>query len=296
MRKTLLIILSATWFLSCEKPSPDSQPENRAEFNTILALRDTTLPNGISYNEIYSLSEEGTNVYRVSTLGSQIPSPLAEPHWGPGGKIIFGSHHESVNQMVYSMNTDGSGVTRLTDGNDYHFELNVSLTSGRILYRNSDAIRSRKLDGTDEKTLTTAFVHFPSWHPDGQRVIYASDAFLNGPGWNNIFIANYDGTNTHQITHTANRVYAYPYVSPNGKLLSYMVGRKIYVANIDGTVESLLDTQYEPVYRLRGWTSDSKQLLVDGDGGHFFYLLKADGTGLKKVGSAGVRFYSLSIK
>jgi Tol biopolymer transport system component len=296
MRIILLTIFTSTWLLSCEKPKLETPAVETPDLNTIVVLHDTTPPNGVNYNEIFTLSEDGTNAKRISRFGPQLRFPLAEPCWGPNGKIIFLSRHERPNYMIYSMNVDGSDVKRLTDGDDYHGNLDVSRTSGRILYTISGDIHSIKVDGTDETTFSTDFIQIATWHPDGQRIVYASEAFICGQRSNNIFIANYDGTDSQQLTHTNDRVYSYSYVSPDGKLLSYMIDNKIYVSNFDGTGEYVLSTQNEPVYRIKGWTGDSKQLLIQGDGSYLFYLLRIDGTGINRIGSTDKMFSSPSIK
>ena len=70
-----------------------------------------------------------------------------DPDWSPdGGRIAFSSYRDG-NREIYVMNSDGSGVTRLTD---------------RFLW--STKWRRGTLDYADE----------PDWSPDGRRIAFRS--------------------------------------------------------------------------------------------------------------------------
>lgn len=296
MHKIIAVAGLIILLLSCEKQASESKSNNPGMNNTILALHDTILQNGSSYSEIYSISQEGTNAQRLTTLGESPNFFLKEPCWGPDGKIYFTSRHEQPDYMVYAMNSDGSDIKRITTSDDYYGELSVSIAGKRIVYRHKNAIRSSKLDGTDEKTVTTDFIHYPSWHPDGKRIIFASDAFVSGPGWNNIYLINYDGSGVQQLTSTQDKVYAYPLVSPDATKISYMIDGKVYIANIDGSDAQNLNVQNTLINRIKGWTSDGQYLLALGEHIYSFYLIKANGGGLKQVTTISASFYSPAIK
>jgi TolB protein len=54
-------------------------------------------------------------------------------------------------------------------------------------------------DGSDTVQLTTDASNsaYPSWSPDGSRILFESD---RGDGNANIFVMNVDGTNVVQLT------------------------------------------------------------------------------------------------
>lgn len=292
MKKGILYLCSALLLLSCNKSKEPDHPTA----NTILFYRDNS--DGRS-NDLYSISETGTGEKRITTLGATHSEFLGSPSWGPDHKIYFHSRHETPGHHIYSMNADGSGVTRITSAsNNYYGYAAASISGRRLLYQSQDlGLQTCALDGSDVKRVTTTASWDPSWHPDGRRVVYAPfPALVNNILENQIFITNYDGTSTQQVSRGGGRVYRDPFVSPDGARIAYTVGSKVYVSNMDGTGEVAISHLAGVDGSSKGWTPDGQWVLVEGYDTYTLNLVKADGTSARRIGASSQKFIDPSIR
>jgi len=126
--------------------------------------------------------------------------------WSPDGtKIVFTSKPTSddpinpVHAEIYTINPDGTGLTRLTF-NDY-----------------------------EERG--------PSWSPDGSRIVFAAGVGTHGGNNFEICVMNADGTNFVQLTDNA--VFdATPTFSPDGQKIVFHrspAPQEMWMMNADGT-------------------------------------------------------------
>jgi TolB protein len=126
--------------------------------------------------------------------------------WSPDGtKIVFTSKPTSddpinpVHAEIYTINPDGTGLTRLTF-NDY-----------------------------EERG--------PSWSPDGSRIVFAAGVGMRGGNNFEICVMNADGTNFVQLTDNA--VFdATPTFSPDGQKIVFHrspAPQEMWMMNADGT-------------------------------------------------------------
>jgi len=102
--------------------------------------------------------------------------------------------------------------------------------------------------------------HQPSWHPNGEEIIFVRKAGEVGDGITTaIWIMNSDGTNLRQLLSSGEEaVYLRPDISPDGKQITYSrapiedeetgeLGNKdIWVSNTDGTNQRRLTTNPFP--------------------------------------------------
>ena len=140
---------------------------------------------------------DGTGLKRITDN----PKYDAEPIVSPDGKrVVFGSQREG-NFDVYVMDIDGTNLRRLTDRTGYNggpwFSPDGTKIVWRAWYPETDAEKAMwrdcmeknyilavpldlwvmDADGSNKKLLlkngATNFA--PSWHPDGKRIIFASN-------------------------------------------------------------------------------------------------------------------------
>ncbi len=176
---------------------------------------------------------------------------------------------------IYVMNTDGTGLKRLTDNPEYDAEAIVSRDGSKIVFtskRNGDLdIYIMDSDGKNLKRLTDRFGYDggPWFSPDGKKIVWRAwypetedeirlwkDCMDNNyviPVPLDLWVMNIDGTEKRRILHNGATNFA-PSWHPDGK-------RIVFSSNMDN------------------WRNDIKAY------GHNFelYLINDDGTGLRRL-------------
>jgi Tol biopolymer transport system component len=199
--------------------------------------------------DIFRASPDGTLTNLTDSPGYD-----AEATIGPDGRIVFMSVRDG-DQEIYSMNGDGSDVRRLThrqgpDGGPF-----FSPDGSKIIFRGREIPDGQEFDdykrlldqglwrpgavevfvmdadGSNLKQVTDlGGANFaPFWHPDGERVIFASNHH-NPEGRNfDLFMIGLDGSGLEQITFT-DVFDGFPMFSPDGS-------RLIFASNRDAAAE-----------------------------------------------------------
>jgi Tol biopolymer transport system component len=166
-----------------------------------------------------------------------------------GRKIVFTSVRDGDLEL-YSMKIDGTGVRRLTHRVGYDGGAFFSPDGRKIVYRASypadekakaryqtmlaaNLVEPRQLDlyvmnadGSNPVQVTNnhAANFGPFFHPDGKRIIFASN--VSDPKGRNfdLYIVNLDGTGLERITF--NETFdGFPMFSPDGKHLVFASNR-----------------------------------------------------------------------
>jgi Tol biopolymer transport system component len=195
--------------------------------------------------EIYRAGADGSN----PTAITKSPGYDAEATIAPDGLVVFTSVRDG-DMEIYSMKADGSDVRRLTnrqgpDGGPF-----FSFDGTRIVFRarelgpggELDDYRALLRDGLWRPTSLELFVmdrdganlrqvtklgganFAPSWHPDGKRLIFASN--LHDPKGRNfdLYLINVDGTGLERVTF--NETFdGFPMFSPDGRKLAFASNR-----------------------------------------------------------------------
>ena len=195
--------------------------------------------------EIYRAKADGSGLTNLT----KSPGYDAEATIAPDGLIVFTSVRDG-DMEIYSMKADGSDVRRLTnrpgpdggpffswDGRKVAFrgrpldagaemdDYRALLTKG--LWRPSQLeLLVMDLDGKNLAQVTKlGGANFaPSWHPDGKRLIFASN-IADPKGRNfDIYLVNLDGTGLERVTF--NETFdGFPMFSPDGKYLVFASNR-----------------------------------------------------------------------
>jgi Tol biopolymer transport system component len=197
----------------------------------------------------------GYDIYRANADGSQLtpltrtPGYDAEATIAPDGLIVFTSVRDG-DMEIYSMKADGSDVKRLTnrpgpDGGPF-----FSWDGKQVAFRGKPLQPGQELDGyrallkealwrptelelfvmgrdggNQRQVTKLGGANFaPSWHPDGKRLIFASNiADPKGRDFD-VYLVNLDGTGLERVTYN-NTFDGFPMFSPDGRHLVFASNR-----------------------------------------------------------------------
>jgi Tol biopolymer transport system component len=196
--------------------------------------------------QLYTARPDGSDVRALA------PAPgayNAEGTISRDGWIVFTSTRDG-DLDLYKMRLDGSGLVRLTHTLGYDGGAFFSADGKRIVFRASRPegeaeiaeyrtlltqrlVRPGKLeiytmnaDGSDVRQVTHlgAASFAPFFHPDGRRIIFASN--VGDPSGRNfdLYLVNDDGTGLERIT-TNETFDGFPMFSPDGKQLVFASNR-----------------------------------------------------------------------
>ncbi len=114
-----------------------------------------------------------------------------------GDKIVFVSDRDR-NTEIYTMNTDGSEQTRLTDNSVGDMWPCFSPDGDKIVYTSNAEIYIMGIDGSEQTRLTdnSADDSEPYFSPYGDKIIFRS----NRKGNNEIYTMNIDGSKQTNLT------------------------------------------------------------------------------------------------
>ncbi len=196
--------------------------------------------------QLYTARPDGS---AVAPLAPAPGSYNAEATISKDGWIVFTSTRDG-DLDLYKMRLDGTGLVRLTSTPGYDGGAFFSADGRRIVYRASrpqdDAelaeyrsllaqrlVRPTKLeiwimnaDGSGQHQVTNlgAASFAPFFHPDGRRIIFASN--VGDPRGRNfdLYLVNDDGTGLERVTY--NETFdGFPMFSPDGKQLVFASNR-----------------------------------------------------------------------
>jgi Tol biopolymer transport system component len=191
-----------------------------------------------------------------------------------------GNSTDPVNDDIYVMNPDGTGITRLTDSSDYDGVPCWSPDGSQIVFESwRDTNRNREIyvmnsDGTNQINLTNnqAIDEAPAWSPDGTKIAFDS----NRSGQFQIYIMNLDGSNVTQLTTNGGLEPAWSF---DGSHIAYESNHEIYVMNVDGSEQTRL-TNNSADDGWPAWSPDNTKItfVSDRDGNREIYIMNLDGT------------------
>jgi len=216
---------------------------------------------------------------------------------GGGGpeedRILVFSDKEDPSGDIYSMNPDGTGLTRITNTPGPDYSATWSPDGKRIAFVSTrhdprGDIYVMNGDGTGVTRLTNrpGADYLPTWSKDGKRIGFASarDAVDPAAPTNadvEIYVMNADGTNAVRLTHNA--LYdAWPAWSPDGRKIMFISNRDhvdpasdVYTMNPDGSGITRLTFEGKTVGSPE-WSPDGRRIALWASDG--IYTMRLDGT------------------
>ena len=196
--------------------------------------------------DIYTANADGSDIKPLVTSPGYDAEATVSPK---GDRIVFTSMRDG-DPEIYSMNIDGSDVKRLTNAKGYDGGPFFSADGSKIVYRANHPegeeeqkkydeiiakghVRPTRLelfvmdaDGSNQVQVTSnGKANFgPFFHPDGNRVVFASN-LEDEKGRNfDLYMVNVDGSGLERITHNES-FDGFPMFTRDGKKLYFASNR-----------------------------------------------------------------------
>lgn len=234
----------------------------------------------------------------------------AYPNWSPDGtKIAFQSNMLDDNFEIYVINSDGTGLSRLTNNNRQDETPIWTQDSSQIIFGSippggRHEIYIMNADGSNERNITNTpdiREDHPKLSPNGSRIIFNSDrdSDPNRPvdDYNyEIYEMNLDGTGLQRLTDHYEWD-TYPEISPDGSRIVWRriireEGRRnseVFIANRDGSNPINL-TNYSGFDGYPTWSPDGTKILFvstrNGPGESprpGIFVMNPDGTDISQI-------------
>lgn len=230
---------------------PDEfDPASSPTYTRLAFIRHTNGPLGSQINGIWTVGYDGLQEFRVTTNYTD-----RAPAWGKTNRIAFQSMRDSWasgTNEIYTINPDGTGLLRLTNG--------------------------------------WAEDHNAAWSPDGSKIVFASDRSGRGRGAMHLWMMNADGTGQTQLTFGSGE--DDPVWSPDGTQIAYTLvaggqPNALWVMNANGSNAKALLTGFIPAPGgwlefhpgQPTWSLDSKRIAFSSDASGQFQLFSIAAAG-----------------
>jgi Tol biopolymer transport system component len=224
-----------------------------------------------------------TRAALLAALAVALVAPPARAAFpGANGKIVFYSNRDdpdpvgcfsarTCNYDIYSMNPDGSGMTRLTDDPAPEVDPVWSPDGTKIAFQRcagfcepngSADVWVMNADGSGETMVIAGMM--PAWSPDGTKLAFRRTVF---PGV--LVVANADGTGLDQLDSVGQS----PAWSPDNTQIAYMVDAhsqsEIYGISPDGTGRTNLTNNFGASItdNFPNYTPDGERIVYETDRG-----------------------------
>ncbi len=131
------------------------------------------------HEEIYLMEADGSNQHQLTSNDARNIHPYFSPD---GKKILFSSTWNSAGDLeVYQMNTDGTGIERITRTPDNETCARMAPDNEHIIYlknnyKGLDDLFLYTISDTSETNLTNTPTRdgWPSWMPGGKDIIFSA--------------------------------------------------------------------------------------------------------------------------
>jgi len=241
-------------------------------------------------NDIWVMNADGSNTLQLTEYGA-----IGQFDWSSdGSKIAFSSAHDSLEEELFTVESDGTRLIRVT-GNmaDYGYYYDYSPDGSTFAFMGVDGIYTVNIDGTGLKELIVREEydnHYPTWSPDGSKIAFVSNrdavtAHHRGPN-DEIYIMDADGSNVMRLTHNEEGMIKSLQWSPDGSKLLYFwdeTGDEMLpyvnttcIINADGSNYEFADKMYD-----MRWSHDGSRILFTKE--DEWYSMKPNSSGVTEL-------------
>jgi WD40 repeat protein len=226
---------------------------------------------------------------------------------GDNGRIVFASSRDDPNQScgvnictyeIYTMNADGSGVTRLTNNSSLDRYPRWSADGSKIVWQRGDQIWTMNADGSNQTHVPipdpqAGYGLRPTWSPDARKIAFTRDDST----YYGLWVMNADSSGETFLLAGSPQEGAFGIVwSPNGyRILTslYDSGTNLWVVKPDGTMATQITfSVFDPCCTYFNdtdpdWAPDGGSILFhrfqEGSGSSSIVRANPDGTNLVTI-------------
>lgn len=194
---------------------------------------------------LFTVEADGSSVTRIPI---NLPGEAFHPSWSPDGASLVFDVESEGDTDIFSVNVDGSDLSKLTTAAGWDYLPAWSPDGSRIAYvhasDHNDDIWLMNADGSNPVRLTQdpAFDLNPTWSPDGDTLAFQS----NRAGNPEIYVMNADGSHVSRLTNSPG-LDGRPAWSPDGRQIAFVSDRDgpgIYLMASDGTdIRKLVESE-----------------------------------------------------
>jgi len=203
---------------------------------------------------------------------------------GGGVGEIAAGRNVGGNFDLYTVNTDGTGMRRLTDDPGFDACPDYSRDGSQIAFcsnrSGSFEIWTMRQDGSRQHQLTDTggFLTFPDWSPNGKRIAFCGSLDPDAPT-GDIWVVNADGQRIEQLTDDPSDD-CFPTYSPDGSRILFISDRtgvpEIWIMNANGRNERQLTFDGLPKDQVPEWSPDGRTIAYAAD--NRIWLMQRDGS------------------
>jgi TolB protein len=168
--------------------------------------------------QLYSMNSDGSNEIQLTSLENGTSNVYTgNANWSPdGNKIVFITNKDNVTNggEIYVMNSDGTGITRITNNSRIEQNPVYSPNGDKILFEakentNPDRFQlfTMNSNGSGEAALTSftngldyVYTGTGFWSPDGSKIVFVTNKDDTNNG-GEIYSMSSNGTNVKRLTN-----------------------------------------------------------------------------------------------
>lgn len=253
--------------------------------------------------EVYKVDSDGANLTRLTNTDAD----EFDARWSPDGQTILYER----NGQLWLMDNDGANQRYLLNGRHGAFspdgtKIAYSAYSGLIDGGYNLYVYNLTTKKSTEIYASVGNNEHPDWSPDGQKIVFRNNFFMNGGSQKYIVKVNADGTDAVTLTHVNSDTNQYawansPEWSPDGTQILYHYYDKsifpdyeIYVMNADGTGQKRLtfDSNNTMANCWAVWSPSGEMIAFRSGSPGGIYIMNSDGTQKKMFMNTGYSYPS----
>ena len=281
----LFATLSAVTPLPADSTQPSSTSEPSGKIAFVCQLFKVQ-----ASNQICIINADGSDFRRLTTDNNrQHYYPSMSPD---GNSVVYASFREPNIYEIYEMEIANGTVKQLTDRLGNLNGPEISPDGSQIAFKLSTAASNQiwlmDRDGSNPRPIPNASGWDPTWSPDGQYILFASDM----QGGVQLYRVKPDGSELLMVSDLP-AIRGRSDWSPDGKFIVTYSGqpweRDVYIMNSDGSNARMLtptggNSQGPSISPDGGWVAFTSYYDNYGeDHGCEIYIMRVDGTDVRRI-------------